>query len=286
MSCETPMTAYRPTNGGPVTFRRPQQHTYEEIELPCGVCILCRQAQARQTAIRLVHEADQHEESSFITLTYADEHLPPFGGLRYVDLVKFWKRLRKRLGKLRYYAAGEYGDESQRPHYHVALFGHAFTKDRIITQRHPYLLWQNEQLTQAWGLGRVEIGALTYATAQYTASYVTKKLRSKQTYVRVDEETGELIELEQPRSFMSRNLGKTWWLENRPHVTHHDFVVINGARLKPPKMYDRWLKASDEKQYEKIKTQRQAHAATLTPDQTHARALIAHARIQRKSKSV
>ena len=68
-------------------------------------------------------------KTRFLTLTYADEHLPPNGSLVVADLQKFIKRLRKHYAKrnngikLRYYACGEYGDRYGRPHYHAIICG-------------------------------------------------------------------------------------------------------------------------------------------------------------------
>ncbi|QXP08153.1 MAG: replication initiator protein [Arizlama microvirus] len=254
--------------------------------MPCGYCILCRQEQARQQAVRIVHEAQLHEHSSFITLTYADKHLPQHGSLNYDHLVKFWKRLRKKEGKLRYYAVGEYGDKSLRAHYHACVFGRAFTEGRIIIRTTPTLLWTTPALEAAWGLGNVSVGALTFQTARYTASYVTKKLRRKQKYVRVDETTGELIHLEQPRSFMSRNLGKEWWHLYGHQISDHDYVVIEGKKQKPPAAYDRWLGEVNETKLEEIKSKRKEKAESLSEEQTRARARNAHAHAESKSKSI
>jgi len=289
MGCTAPITAYRPSNGGPLKFSPPKYGTaeqYQGITIPCGTCIACREEQARQQAVRIVHEAQSHEESSFLTMTYTDKHLPEHGSLNYEHLQKFWKKARKQLGKLRYYAVGEYGDKTLRPHYHAIVFGRAFTKDRIIIREQPSLLWISPELEDIWGMGQVTVGALTFETARYTASYVTKKLRSKQKYVRVDEETGELIALTQPRSFMSRNLGKEWWLKHGQHTTDHDFVVINGRRQKPPRAYDRWLGEKDKERLEEIKASRKAKAVIKTPAQNRARARSAHARVGQKSKNV
>lgn len=297
MACEKPNAVYRPANGGPVSFNRPtngQAGTdYHKFEIPCGTCILCREEQARQWAVRITHEAQLHDENAFITLTYADQHLPPHGGLRYEDLVKFWKRARKALWtqykkRLRYYACGEYGDDSLRPHYHACVFGHAFTTDRIIIRESPTLLWTTPELIKWWGLGHVSVGALNFETARYTASYVTKKLRSKQQYVRIDDETGELIALEQPRPFMSRNIAKAWWEENYHHVTAHDKVVINGRPQKPPKAYDRWLAEKNELALEMIKDQRTKKIKKPKPteEERRARAKNAHARTQQKGKKI
>lgn len=287
MPCKAPIEAYRPANGGPVKFSPPTDgRAYIKIELPCGYCLLCREEQARQQAIRITHEASLWLENSFITATYDKEHLPEHNSLQYEDLVKFWKRLRKQIGKLRYYAVGEYGDKTNRPHYHACIFGHAFTAHRIIIQTEPYLLWKCPQLDDAWGLGHVTVGALNFQTARYTASYVTKKLRSKQKYVRVDQETGELLELVQPKAFMSRNLAKAWWLQWGRQVEENDYVVIDGKTQKPPKAYDKWLKEKDEKKMEKIKERRREKAEKQTKAQTHARAKNARARANMKKKTI
>lgn len=290
MPCEAPIRAYQRTAGGPLCFTPPntgkEASTWKALDIPCGHCILCRQEHARQWAVRIVHEAQQWPHSCFITLTYDNDNLPKYGSLNYHDLQKFWKRLRKAHGPMRYFAVGEYGDETQRPHYHACVFGHAFTKDRQMIRDFPSLLWTNPVLQGAWGLGHVSVGALTFETAQYTASYVLKKLASKQQYVRVDQDTGELLRLVQPRAFMSKNIGRDWWITYGKHTTAHDLVVINGKKQKPPKAYDRWLGEVDQQKLEEIKKRRKEKAPEETPEQRRARARNAHARAKRKSKKV
>jgi len=281
----------RADNVGPLRFGpMPQDgQLWWPLNIPCGQCILCREEQARQWGVRITHEASMHDYNSFVTLTYADEHLPPYNSLNYEDLQKFWKRLRHHLGAMRYYAVGEYGDKTQRPHYHACVFGHSFIENRKILRETPTLLWTSPMLEEAWGLGHVSVGALTFETARYTASYVTKKLRSKQTYVRINEEDGELIPLVQPRCFASRDpaIGGTWLAEFGARVYDHDRVVINGKPQKPPKSYDRWLEATQGKEaIAKIKEKRQIKAAKAKPQDAHARAKIARARAKQKSKPI
>ena len=290
MPCAAPIRARKTPSGRLAFFKTTdwQYHVepYTGLQVPCGTCILCREEQARQAAIRIAHEASTCERSCFVTLTYSDDNLPIYGSLDYRHLTLFWKRLRKSIGGLRYYAVGEYGDESLRPHYHACIFGHDFTDNRIITRRTPHLLWTQEALTRCWGLGRVEVGALTFETARYTASYVTKKLRSKQRYVRIDETTGELVAVEQPRAFMSDNLGKDWWIQHGHQLEYNDYVIINGRKQKPPKAYDRWLGEIKPKAIEEIKSNRQTKAKPSSKAQDRARAQNAHARVKRKTKSV
>jgi len=284
MACEEAIQAWRPTLGGALSFKPPRDgHHWTKIQVPCGTCILCRKEQARQWAMRITHEAAQHEENCFLTLTYDNDHLPDDGGLRYRDLTLFWKRLRKHIGRLRYYAVGEYGDKSLRPHYHACLFGHAFTENRIYIRDGDKPLWTTQQLIDTWQQGHVSVGALNYGTASYTASYIHKKLNKKQQYVKVDETTGELIRLEQPRAFMSRGGrdGKgiaSGWIEQWKRYTYdHDHVVMNGTPGKPAKYYDQKLKKENEPLFNEIKKERMKNQQKQTEEQLRARARNAHA---------
>lgn len=100
-----------------------------EINIPCGQCLECRMQYARTWADRCVLELQSHESSYFLTLTYDNEHVNWTDDymhmtLRKKDLQDFHKRLRDRLDyPIRYYASGEYGDITKRPHYHDIVFG-------------------------------------------------------------------------------------------------------------------------------------------------------------------
>jgi len=296
MPCASPLTAYRPTNGGPVRFSRPQQTTYTPIQLPCGKCILCREEHARQWAVRITNEASLWEFNSFVTLTYDDEHLPANGQLNYKDLQDFWKRLRKKVGPLRYYSVGEYGDKTNRPHYHACIFGHAFQHNRTILRTEPYLLWTNPTLLETWGKGHVSVGALTFQTAQYTASYVTKKLGYMHRYTQLDRESGELLDMVQPRAFISNGggrqtgrqaaIGKLFLEKHGDHIYAHDSVVINGKEQKPPRYYDNWLKQRSEIALQMVKDQRTKNVIPQTPEQLRARAINARARKKLTTKTI
>lgn len=289
MPCETPQRAYQRADGGPLSFAAPNPgndpHTWKAIDVPCGHCILCRQEQARQWGVRITHEASLWEESSFVTLSYDDKHLPLHRSLDFQDLEHFWKRLRHHVGKLRYFAVGEYGEQTQRPHYHACIFGHAFVEHRQIIRDKPTLLWTSPLLAECWGKGHVAVGALNFQTAQYTASYTLKKLKTGQQYVRIDEETGELIRLVQPQPRMSRNIAREWWIRYGNQVADHDLVIINGRKQKPPKAYDRWLAEYEPERVETIKQKRRENAPAETPEKRHARAQNAHARAKNKSKT-
>jgi len=91
----------------------------------CGQCIHCRANRRREWVLRILLELEKHEFNTFLTLTYDDVHLPGDQSLQPKHLTDFFKRLRKKVEyPIRYYAVGEYGEETERPHYHIALFGH------------------------------------------------------------------------------------------------------------------------------------------------------------------
>lgn len=127
-----------------------------------------------------------HSDSAFVTLTYAEEHLPAGGSLEPKDLQNWLKRFRKKVSPLsvRYYAVGEYGDEGERPHYHLALFGYPScrfgktrTRRRFAGSVYTYpCCSQCDLVYETWGLGNAFLGELNDNSAQYCARYVTKKM--------------------------------------------------------------------------------------------------------------
>lgn len=220
-------------------------------------------AKMRDWAIRSVHEAQMHEKTCFITLTYDDEHLPEDRSISVRAWQLFAKRLRRRLGAFRYLACGEYGDETLRPHYHAILFGQDFTEDRmVLSQSETHTLWTSEILSTVWGQGYCPIGPLTFDSAAYCARYALKKVGGKKKedghYERVHEDTGEVIEVLPEFATMSRRpgLGTSWFLKYRDDVYPDDFVVIGGKKFRPPKFYDKQLEKADPDLLQSLKDRR------------------------------
>lgn len=133
----------------------------------CGQCLPCRLNRRRLWTHRILLESKKHAENSFLTLTYDNENLPENGTLLKKDAQDWLKRFRHAISPLsvRYFLVGEYGDESQRPHYHACLFGVGPSFADVV------------QTT--WKKGHIMLGTLTHDSAQYVAGYVTKKMTSK-----------------------------------------------------------------------------------------------------------
>lgn len=139
----------------------------------CRQCMNCRIRHKLSWMGRLVLEARYTSAYTFLTLTYSDDSLPEGGNLNPADLKFFTNKLRKRIGTIRYFAVGEYGDQKGRPHYHLILFGIRYSEawQKVFDE-----CWTREGELIGWCPGEHPRGnreALAYALG-----YVTKKMTS------------------------------------------------------------------------------------------------------------
>lgn len=151
----------------------------------CGSCRPCRINLKRIWSSRIMLESETHGDSAFLTLTYNDENCPVIhDGKQTLDpnhLRDFWKRLRKAFPhlRIRYYAVGEYGDDSFRPHYHAALFGLACLGKIQRPETGLECHCSHCQLVKKkWTHGNVTLDDLVPTSAAYIAGYVIKKMTS------------------------------------------------------------------------------------------------------------
>lgn len=247
--------------------------------IPCGKCVGCRLDRSRQWAIRCVHEASLYDSNCFVTLTYSDENLPPFGSLRKSDLQKFFKRLRKRFGAgIRFYACGEYGEQLGRPHFHACIFNFDFLDKVLWTVRDDVKLFTSRELDLLWPFGFSSTGDVTYQSAAYVARYVMKKISgssSEAHYTRLVPETGELVSIPSEFTVMSRRpgIGKAWYDRYGDTDVHgvDDFVVHHGQKYKIPRYYDLQLEHSDIDAFQKLKIGRYESSIKTRPNCTPER---------------
>lgn len=155
--------------GNPLTLCQP----YQDKVVACGQCMACRINKRRALTARGLLEALSFDvPSSFLTLTYADEHLPQrvCDGLLQPtlegrDWTLFMKRLRKMtMDGIRFLGVGEYGELFHRPHWHAVLFGV------------PPTPWLETQISDAWGKGRISVSECSDERVGYCAAYTVKKL--------------------------------------------------------------------------------------------------------------
>lgn len=137
--------------------------------VPCGQCMPCRINRQRLWVGKILLEAKYEQNpSSFVTLTYSDDRIPPGHTLRPDHLSGYINRIRHRsgIGSVRYFACGEYGDKTERPHYHLLLFG---VPPESFEQ----------PIRDCWGdAGFVHVGQLEEGSARYVTGYCLKKMGS------------------------------------------------------------------------------------------------------------
>lgn len=282
------MACYHPVLCGVKNNRRGQprwgNNAYLGMLVGCGHCLGCRSDQARDWSLRLSHEAQMHDSNWFITLTYDNERIPENGSLSPKDLRRFFKTMRRNeSGPFSYYAVGEYGGRTKRPHYHAVLCGIDFLDRYRLPDRDGNPVWQSETLASYWPHGISDFSLVTRGSASYVAGYVQKKIHKKanpDAYVRVDDETGELFDIHEEFARMSRRpaIGKRWIRKFWRDVYPRDKVIIDGKEYPPPRYYDRWMEQNHPEVLEEVKLSRWERMEEIAQKKLDAKEAIHRAR--------
>lgn len=257
MACFHPLKAKQDLATKQVFFGN-QSRNYRDITLPCGSCVGCRLKRSKEWAIRCIHEAKMHDRNSFITLTYDDNKLPyrPFGvppankSLYYPDFQLFMKRLRKAANvPVRFYMAGEYGENFGRSHFHACIFGYDFS-DKKPFKKTPSgsIIYTSSQLEKLWPYGFSSVGNVDFQSAAYVARYIMKKITGNDAYLHYsldeyDPLTGEICSKipEFNKMSLKPGIGAVWLDKYNTDVYPHDSVIVKGREMRPPRYYDKLL---------------------------------------------
>ena len=233
---------------------------YEGIRIPCGRCVGCLLDRSREMATRIVCESLDYPEDSnwFVTLTYGDDESRVnryrvsrndddalILDKRHVQL--FFKSLRegyeRKFGRrpyavpiyydesldreielgTRFFMAGEYGDKTFRPHYHICLLNTPLPDVYdFATTSTGCTLYRSPWLESLWKFGFVTIGKLTYKSAAYVARYCMKKAGG---YTR---EQYESIGLSPEFTNCSRRpgIGFLYCMKYGDHIFENDSIVL------------------------------------------------------------
>lgn len=179
------------------------------IPVPCQQCYGCRIDYSRHWADRLVMESLLYPKDTcfFLTLTYDEEHISKnytgevFSYLsegEYRDVVAatvvkkdvqdFMKRLREYYSRvyghsgIRFFACGEYGTRTRRPHYHICVFNLPIHDLKVYSRNfRGDILFNSPKIEELWSKGYVVIGEFNWESAAYTARYVVKKFKGKES---------------------------------------------------------------------------------------------------------
>lgn len=286
MACFKPLAGWRsatvsPNGRRPVVFTRSRAFVDLPVKVPCGQCIGCRLDRSRSWAVRCVHEAKSHEENSFITLTYSNEHVPGDNGLCFRDFQLFMKRFRKRVRiPIRFYHCGEYGENFGRPHYHALIFGYSFPDKVLWKYNNGQGLYRSAELEELWPYGYSSVGDVTFQSAAYVARYIVKKITGK---IAEDHYKGRCPEY----TTMSRKpgIGKKWIMKYLSDVYPLDEVILDGKTFKTPVFYDASYELMYPSEFEDLRLRRKRaslqHVDNQTQGRLDVREVVQKARLER-----
>lgn len=235
----------------------------ELIQVPCGQCVGCRIDYSRQWANRCMLELKYHDSAYFCTFTYDDDHVPrswypdpetgeaiPSLTLSKRDFQLLMKRIRRKFENdhIRFFMSGEYGSQTFRPHYHAILFGlhlHDLIPYKTVREGGElYTYYNSPALSSCWtdsdgnSIGFVVVGEVTWETCAYTARYVMKKLKGKES------DFYEKHHIQPEFSLMSRKPGiAREYYDDNPDLYDFDFINIStpkgGKKFRPPRYFDK-----------------------------------------------
>ncbi len=246
-----------------------------------------------------------HHGNSWLTLTYRDpcqctpeqykngHFIPADYSLCPSHVSKFIRSLRKANPdhKIRYFYCGEYGDENQRPHYHVCLFNHRFDDQELFADREGIYTYSSPTLEHHWPYGFATTAELCFETAKYTAGYCFKKItgkRANEHYLRCDEH-GQAYWLrpEYIRMSTGRNkpcgLGAGFYEKFSSDIFPRDKSPVpgHGTIELVPRYYQNILESADPDTLELVKQARETfisqHAGDFTPERLRDKYICARA---------
>lgn len=236
--CKTPINIVRKNR----KFGDNQNSVVDTV--PCGKCPICINRKAYQWCFRLSKEMERSHNASFWTFTYEEAPLSQNGlpTLKKRDFQNFIKKLRHKAPNLKYYACGEYGSKTYRPHYHAILFNLP-----LYLSNKPY------EMEGIWQHGFTHVGTVTQASLLYVTKYQLKKQDFNKDIINTI--TGEILkdDREKEKSFMSKKLGDNYLTPNMVnyHVSHMlgAIPLAEGKFTSMPRYYkDKIFSKSEKKQ--------------------------------------
>lgn len=256
MSCSSPRRAWLFDDGcsRAVVFRPPTDWMAglsSPVDLPCRKCLSCRASASLIWSVRAYHEASLHKQNAMVTLTYSDEHVPK--KIEKKHLQDFMKRARHK-AHFRYFACGERGGLTGRPHFHVLFFGCDWLggSKKSLTGHD-----RSPALDELWPFGTHDIVPLSLPSIMYVCGYEQKKVADVETWKTQSNRPG---------------IGHGWLDKYCDDLARTGEVVINGQKFPIPARYLEW--EPDYLEHQKIARARYARAHPISAAAREASALI------------
>lgn len=239
--------------------------TGELMRVRCGKCPSCQDFRAGSWTIRLIEQEKCSKNNWFVTLTLTDENLTwgydrPTLAKRDVQL--FFKKLRKALeNKIKYFAVGEYGENTKRPHYHILLFNSGIDNPEVL-RNIIYTSWTNEKNESK---GFCHIGNVTIDSIRYVSGYMQKN------------PDGEILQENIQREFnlMSKGIGKDYIKHNfYYHRENEKFTYkIGKVDTSLPRYYRERIFSDEDRRAYAAKVVEELPKRTATEEKNHREAL-------------
>lgn len=241
--------------------------------IPCGHCVGCSTDISKSWMNRMVLEKEVSSTSYFLTITYDEEHLPSDHMLKKNHLDKFIKDIRNYFknnydyDNIRYYACGEYGSKTARPHYHMIVYNLPLTSLEyeilglgkgvkclfktvgMSVDNEP--LYQFDFLNNIWKKGFVVVGKVTSKSCGYVARYVNKK-RMKKLPNWLLEKQGIVPEF----NCMSRmpGIGEEYYHQNYLKILDNNLnFYIDGQLMSVGRYFEKFLDKFHPEEMERYK---------------------------------
>jgi len=179
----------------------------KHISVPCGKCLGCLQRRRADWTQRIEYEERHCKISAFITLTYDDFSIPLTENgnltLSKKHLQDYFKRVRTK--DMKFFACGEYGKHTFRPHSHACVFDVPL-----------------EKLNDKWShygdsFGFVKFGKVEDASIHYITKYIVNE-DNKNWYDSHDEL--------KPFQLMSKGLGKGLADDYRNYCNYYQSNIV------------------------------------------------------------
>jgi len=141
------------------------------------------------------------------------------------------------------------------------------------------MLYRSADLEILWPFGYSSIGDVNFESAAYVARYIMKKVTGKQSgqhYTEINPDTGEIIKKQPEFNKMSLKpgIGYEWLKKYKNDVYPHDYVVVRGKKMKPPKFYDKKYAMENPYEYDEILYRREINGKLNSEDNTPERLLV------------
>lgn len=191
------------------------------IQVPCGKCVECLKAKISERLCSLYMEfIDRGFYAVFVTLTLSDNvFLKDMSGVKRSHVKPLLDDMRKHK-ELSYFLTSEYGSTTDRPHYHMIVFGF-----QNLKQAEDYFL-------KHWSNGLISVTECNDARFTYVASCHITKCSHIPEYV--DFNTGEVLPCNKPFTISSRGIGYSYARKHAKQLYHDGVFYYKGKPFHLP----------------------------------------------------